>query len=105
SHSVTLPGLSPQSTYHYRVISRDGAGNVATSSDKTFVTLSSQASTTTALAASPAASSFGQSVTLTATVTPTGADGSVQFFNGAASLGSATLSAGQAQLTVTSLPV
>ena len=35
SHSVTLVDLSPATTYHYRVRSEDGAGNVVFSADAT----------------------------------------------------------------------
>jgi hypothetical protein len=38
SHSRTLSSLTPSTTYHYRVRSVDGAGNVATSLDDTFAT-------------------------------------------------------------------
>ena len=38
SHSVSLSGLSASTVYHYRVKSRDAAGNLATSSDYTFTT-------------------------------------------------------------------
>jgi len=38
SHSVTLTGLSPSTLYHYRVRSRDAAGNLAVSGDFTFTT-------------------------------------------------------------------
>ncbi|MBA2482794.1 MAG: chitobiase/beta-hexosaminidase C-terminal domain-containing protein [Planctomycetes bacterium] len=33
SHSVTLSGLARKTTYHYRVLSRDAAGNLATTTD------------------------------------------------------------------------
>ncbi len=67
------------------------------------------AATTTTLQASPASANTGQSVTLTATVsaqsgtnTPTG---TVTFYNGSTSLGTATLSpAGTANLSTTTLP-
>jgi hypothetical protein len=39
SHSVTLAGLSPVTTYHYRVRSRDSVGNLGTSGDNTFTTI------------------------------------------------------------------
>ena len=39
SHSVILSGLSGGTTYHYAVKSRDAAGNLSTSTDKTFSTL------------------------------------------------------------------
>ena len=38
SHSVPLSGLNPNTLYHYRVKSRDAAGNLATSGDFTFTT-------------------------------------------------------------------
>jgi hypothetical protein len=41
SHSQTLTGLAAGTTYHYRVKSRDAAGNLATSSDFTFTTQTS----------------------------------------------------------------
>ena len=66
-------------------------------------------STTTSLTPSSTTPFQGQSVTLTATVTPSTATGSVTFIstlNGASStLGSATLTAGTATLTTSSLPV
>lgn len=38
SHSAALSGLNPDTLYHYRVRSRDAAGNLAVSSDFTFRT-------------------------------------------------------------------
>ena len=40
SHSQALTGLSSGTFYHYRVKSRDASGNLATSADFTFTTLS-----------------------------------------------------------------
>lgn len=39
SHVLNLSGLSANTTYHYRVKSKDGSGNEATSGDYTFTTL------------------------------------------------------------------
>ncbi|HET6454427.1 MAG TPA: family 10 glycosylhydrolase [Armatimonadota bacterium] len=39
THTVQLTGLVGNTTYHYRVKSQDGAGNLATSSDYTFATI------------------------------------------------------------------
>src|SRR3989441_2597945 len=39
AHAVTLTGLQATTTYHYRVKSRDAAGNLATSADFTLTTL------------------------------------------------------------------
>lgn len=41
AHSAQISGLAPGTEYHYRVRSRDGAGNVAWSSDRTFTTTAS----------------------------------------------------------------
>lgn len=38
THSIDLSNLSPNTTYHYRVLSHDAAGNLATGSDTTFTT-------------------------------------------------------------------
>jgi large repetitive protein len=50
-------------------------------------------------------STFGQSVTLTATVSPTTATGSVQFLDGSAVLDTVVLSSGRAALTLSTLAV
>jgi len=41
THSVALTGLAANTTYHYRVISKDAAGNATTSGDFTFTTTGS----------------------------------------------------------------
>ncbi|MFH1681162.1 MAG: fibronectin type III domain-containing protein, partial [Candidatus Eisenbacteria bacterium] len=38
-HRITFCGLRPDSEYHFRVLSRDAAGNLAASGDDTFTTL------------------------------------------------------------------
>lgn len=48
SHSVALSSLLSGTVYHYRVTSVDASGNTATSSDRTFTTLSSGTADTTA---------------------------------------------------------
>jgi hypothetical protein len=64
---------------------------------------SSQTSTTTTVTSSSPTSIFGQSVTFTATVSPSAATGTVQFFDGATSLGNVALSGGTASLTIATL--
>ena len=59
----------------------------------------------TSLGSAPNPSRFGQAVTLTASVQPAGATGSVTFRDGADSLGAATLGAGVATLTSGALGV
>lgn len=57
AHSQSLTGLLPGTSYHYRVLSRDAAGNLATSADHTFTTASGADTTPpsvpTALTATP----------------------------------------------------
>lgn len=63
------------------------------------------AATTTTLVSSLNPSLFGQSVTFTATVTGANPTGTVQFSDGATSLGSGTASAGMAAFTTSALAV
>jgi len=62
-----------------------------------------KANTATAVASNNNPSVFGQNVTLSATVSPSGATGTVQFFDGATLLGAPTLSGGTATLSTASL--
>src|SRR5262249_31796556 len=61
--------------------------------------------TTTTLAANPTAPAYGQAVQFTATVAPAPPSGTIQFFDGSISLGTATLSGSTAQLSVSTLAV
>jgi hypothetical protein len=47
AHSQTVSGLAASTVYHYRVKSRDAAGNLATSGDLTFTTPASTTVDTT----------------------------------------------------------
>lgn len=62
-------------------------------------------STTLDLTSAPNPSTFGQSVTFTATVSPITATGTVTFTEGAAILGTGTLSSGLATFATAGLPV
>ena len=62
-------------------------------------------STTTKLSASPGSSNAGQSVTLTATVSPSKASGSVTFNDSGSPLGTSNITSGTATLPVTTLSV
>jgi hypothetical protein len=94
----TLPAGSNSISASY---AGNGQYNGSTSPALTQVV---KVATTTALASTPNPSTFGSPVTLTATVTPAAATGSVQFFNGSALLGTVNLTSGKAQLTVANLP-
>jgi peroxiredoxin len=46
SHSSTLAGLKPATTYHFKVVSQDSSGSEAASQDQTFTTSSSVSTST-----------------------------------------------------------
>lgn len=68
SHSTTLTSLQPATTYNYRVISRDAAGNTATSGNNTFTTAAAQPPSETA---GPVLSAIGAQAITTKGVTIT----------------------------------
>jgi subtilase family serine protease len=74
------------------------------SNSKTF-TVANLSSLTTTLASNHNPSTYGQSVTFTATLTPSTATGTVNFFDGGASLGSSTISGGSATFSISTLKV
>ena len=61
SHSKSLSGLTGGTLYHYRVKSKDAAGNLATSADGTFSTIGASTAT---LSASPTSVAGGGSTTV-----------------------------------------
>lgn len=65
AHSVTVNGLSPGTLYHFRVRSRDGAGNATTGSDATFTTAAPSDTTPPVVAISAPASGATVSGTVT----------------------------------------
>lgn len=74
-------------------------------SGSTWTVVYSEVHTTTALAISPTGTeSYGTAEKLTATVTPATAPGKVNFYDGSKLLGDATVSAGTAKLTTTTIP-
>ncbi|SPE38469.1 hypothetical protein SBA3_2890014 [Candidatus Sulfopaludibacter sp. SbA3] len=83
------------------VYSGDG-GNIGSTSAVLALTVS-KASSTVTLAAAPNPITIGQSVTFTATVSPSSATGSVQFLDGAAAIGTVTLNGGAATLIAANL--
>lgn len=72
-HTVKLTGLMPATTYHYQVLSKDEAGNLATSDEYAFTTLGIPAAfSVTALEIAPAEVIAGKEVTISVLVTNTG---------------------------------
>ncbi len=65
SHSQTLSGLTVGTLYHYRVKSKDAAGNAAASGDYTFTTSSDITPPTISAVASSAITTSGATITWT----------------------------------------
>jgi len=55
AHSVMLSGLTPNTTYHYRVKSKDAPGNEAVSEDNTFITLPAEETSISEVISNPTA--------------------------------------------------
>jgi hypothetical protein len=112
SASYTLPGNTAAGTYTIQAVYSDTSGADFTgSSDNshTLTVVNAVTSTTTTGTASPSPASFGQSVTLKATVTGSSSTptGTVDFYDTttATDLGSVSLSGGSASLMTAVLPV
>jgi len=71
-HHVQLTGLTPCTTYSYRTMSRDRAGNLAISDVYTFTTLGETNFSSSDLSISPTDVSSGEMVTIGVTVNNTG---------------------------------
>ncbi len=69
SHSQALSGLSSSTLYHYRVKSRDAAGNLATSGDNTFNTAAAPVLTSITVSPESAVIQVGATQAFTATAT------------------------------------
>ncbi len=75
AHAVTLSGLSPATTYHFRVKSRDAAGNLAVSADGVFTT----PDTVPPVITGPVASSVTESTAQITWSTDEPSDGQVEY--------------------------
>ena len=78
AHSQTLTGLAPATPYHFRVKSRDAAGNLATSADSTFTTDGVPDTTPPVISGAGAGSITSSSATVTWT-TDEGSDSQVEY--------------------------
>jgi Bacterial Ig-like domain (group 3) len=90
-------------TQEYQATTLDAGWNTRIGSFRFPSCGQSQTGTTTTLVSSLPASTYGQSVTFTATVSPSAATGTVAFFDGVNSLGTVALSGGSASLTTATL--
>jgi len=82
----------------------NGDSNYSGSTSPPFTQMvTGKINTITTLTSSPNPSNNGQTVTFTATVSPSAASGTVQFFDGATSLGTSNLVSGAATLQTSNL--
>ena len=102
TYAWTVPSIAT-ALARVRVTARDVYGNSASDASNAAFTIT--VSTSTSLTASPNPSVIGQSVALIATVSPSAAPGSVEFFDGLTSLGSVAVSGGTAELDLTTLAI
>ena len=101
---VATLSLSNLSVGAHSITAQDNGSSTYTGSVSDVVTQTvNKASSTTTVTSSRNPSNAAQSVTFTATVSPSVASGSVQFFDGSTALGTAPLSAGKASLSTSSL--
>jgi hypothetical protein len=100
--SFSTASLSPGAHAITAICLGDGNLNSATSA---VLTQTIQAPTTLSLTSPGAASTWGQPVTFTASAAPSAATGTVQFTDGPAAIGAATIANGVASLTMPSLSV
>lgn len=100
--SFTTSTLPPGTVYVYATFL--GTGSCCGGGMSPVLTQVVKVATATSLASSPNPVTFGSVVTLTATVSPSSATGSIQFFDGGALLGQSALGSGKAQCTISNLP-
>ena len=73
NHHIRLINLTPATTYHYKAMSRDKAGNLAVSDEYTFTTLGIPAAfSVSALEIAPTEVDIGEKVTINVVVSNTG---------------------------------
>ena len=79
NHSQALSGLQPNTTYNYRVKSKDGSGNLAVSDNFTFTTADIDSIAPTVSITAPAGGTITNTITLAANASDNIAVAGVQF--------------------------
>jgi len=95
--TLIIPAL-PVGTHNITAV-YGGDANFIGGTSLLYAQVITPAPTSVVLASAPNPSIYGQTVTLTAAVTPAAATGTVQFLDGATSLGTAAIAGGSAVLT------
>jgi hypothetical protein len=106
SATATFSTSSLSGGNHTITVAYGGDSSFATSTSTAITQTVQKAASATSITSSPNGSTFGQSVTFTATVTSgvsVTATGTVTFLDGAATVGTASLSSGTATLTTAAL--
>src|SRR5204863_1639606 len=80
-----------------------GNSNYLTSTSSAVSQVVNQATSTSAIASGTNPSTFGNSITLTGTVTPSTATGTLTFKEGSTTLGTATIGQGSGSLAISTL--
>ncbi len=101
--TFTTSGLATGT--HLFTAQYSGDGTFAASASAALSQTITKGSTTTALTSTPNPSNSGQPVTLTATISPATATGTVQFFDGSTFAGTAAVTGGTASLSLSALAV
>src|SRR2546428_5684781 len=100
---MTLTGLLATTTYHYRVKSRDAAGNLATSADFTLMTLIDTTPPTVSMTAPTAGATVAGTITVSATASDNVGVVGVQFQLDGTNLGAEVMTAPYAVSWITTL--
>src|SRR3989454_1279721 len=103
AHAMTLTGLLATTTYHYRVKSRDAAGNLATSADFTLMTLIDTTPPTVSMTAPTAGATVAGTITVSATASDNVGVVGVQFQLDGTNLGAEVMTAPYAVSWITTL--
>jgi len=101
--TATFSTSSLSAGSHSLTASYRGDANNSVSSSSAVTETVSQVASTTSLQAAPLSSTPGQTVVITATVSPSSSTGTVTFLDGPASLGSANLIGGIASISTSTL--
>src|SRR5205807_1093541 len=100
---AVLPLATLSAGAHSITAAYSGDANNAASASCVLTQTANQPASPAPRASAPNPSASGQSVTFTATVSPTSATGAVQFVDGSTALGTAAITAGIAALPLSSL--
>jgi Big-like domain-containing protein/Kelch motif protein len=103
SGKATFSTSTPAAGSHSITAAYGGSTNYNTSTSAVLTQTVNKENTTVALASSKNPSTYGSSVTFTATVSPSAAPGTVTFYDASTTLGTGTISGGKATFSTSTL--